>query len=542
MARLLGTGYDGNIKGQIISSGPKLLKASSKMASATFLSRVLGLIREQVLAHSFGASGLTDCFNVAYRIPNMLRDLFAEGAFSSAFVPVFLEEGVKGTGHARDLLWSLFWVLGGITFGLSALIFAGAPFLVKTLSPSFAADPELFQITVGLTRWMAPFLGLVSVAALWMGALNSRKVFFIPALAPACFNVVAIFSITHFPGLFEKYGYQGIMGLGLGVTLGGFAQLLLQWPQLRKVGLNYIRPKKFFTPAVKKVFWMLGPGLLGYAATQINILVNTILATGAGIGAVSWLTYAFRLFQFPVGILGVSLGNSNLVHFSEAWKEGRTQEAKGLLKTGIYLSSLSMFPACFLFLGLAVPAVNIVFERGQFDHVDTLNTALALSWYSIGLPFYGLYKLFTPLFYTLGKPKYPVICSVAGIFLNILFSTFFVSEFGFSTLAIGTTLALFLNTLLQAHGLRKLMAAEWREFFSIREFKIFIASFVCWPLTSYLTDQFFHFNSSLLLRVLDLVWIGVAGVLSYVLLLFVFGEASGLIPFALKLKRRFIKK
>ncbi|MCM2350309.1 MAG: murein biosynthesis integral membrane protein MurJ [Bacteriovoracaceae bacterium] len=448
-----------------------VIRSTIKMAIATFCSRILGLVREQVMAAYFGASGITDAFLVAYRIPNLLRDLFAEGAFSSAFVPTFVEANQESQNESRQLLWSLFWLLFFITGTICLATIIFAPELISIFAPAFTKYPEKFQITVNLTRIMAPFLTFVSLAALFMGALNSLKVFFVPALAPASYNVMSILCMVGLSGVLHKMGYAPIYSLGIGAMLGGFMQAAVQLPLIWKKGLKPLWPKKFWTPRSKKVFILLGPGLIGFAATQVNLLVTTILATPI-IGATSWLNYSFRLFQLPVGILSVSIGNSNLVHFSETWKKKDVAGAKASLQQSYYLSFLTVMPAMVILYCLSEEIVSLIFERGKFNRESTLMTAEALRMYAIGLPFYGLYKIWVPTFYALDRQKIPVLASLFSIAFNIAFCLILTPVFGFKILALGTTLSMLVNSALLSFILKKDLSLSWGFFFSARLFKV----------------------------------------------------------------------
>jgi putative peptidoglycan lipid II flippase len=455
-----------------------VLKSSIKMAIATFISRILGLVREQVMAAYFGASGVTDAFLVAYRIPNLLRDLFAEGAFSSAFVPTFVEVNQESREKSRELMWSLFWLLLFITGLISLGIIIFAPEIIQVFAPAFKDQPEKFEITVNLTRIMGPFLTFVSLAALFMGVLNSLKVFFVPAVAPAFYNIMSILGMLFLSGILTSWGYHPIYSLGVGALFGGIMQCLVQLPLILKHGLRPLWPNQFWTEKSKKVFKLLGPGLVGFAATQINLLVVTILATGTLQGAVSWLNYAFRLFQLPVGILSVSIGNSNMVHFSEAWKSGKVNEAKKVLESSYFLSFLTVMPALAILYVLSNPIINLIFERGKFSANDTLMTAKALQMYALGLPFYGLYKIWVPTFYALDRQKIPVIGSFLSIAFNIAFCMLLTPHYGFKILALGTTLSVTVNAVFQTLILKKDLNLSFKFFFPPRLFKILFATFI----------------------------------------------------------------
>src|SRR6476620_5703933 len=256
-----------------------VLRSTLKMAVATFLSRILVLVREQVMAAYFGASGMTDAFLVAFRIPNLLRDLFAEGAFSSAFVPTFIEANQESHENARELMWALFWLLFFLTGTICLGIGIFAPELVRIFAPSFIAEPEKFHVCVVLTRIMAPFLTFVSLAALFMGALNALKIFFVPSLASAWFNVMSIVCQLGLSGVLIQMGHHPIYSLGIGATVGGFVQAIVQLPSLLRKGYRPMWPKQFWTARSKKIVKLIGPGLVVFAAAQVNLLVTTIIAT-----------------------------------------------------------------------------------------------------------------------------------------------------------------------------------------------------------------------------------------------------------------------
>ncbi len=455
---------------------PSVLRSSLVMASATFCSRILGLVREQLMALYFGASGLTDAFLVAYRIPNLLRDLLAEGAFSSAFVPTFTEARQESAQEGRRLLWELFVLLGSLTAVLSVLIFAFAPQLIALFAPSFVADAEKFELTVTLTRIMCPFLFFISLAALFMGALNSLKVFFIPALAPAAYNVMSILAMVLLAGALERLGHAPVLCLGWGAMLGGLMQALVQLPLLWKKGLAPVRIGRLGSARARKVILLLGPGLIGFAATQINLLVNTVLATSAAVGATSWLNYAFRVFQLPVGILSVSIGSSNLVHFSSAWKKGERAEALRALSSSYYLSYLAVLPAMALLYVFSEETIRIIFERGRFSAESTAMTAAALRMYVLGLPLYSLYKIWGPTFYALDRQRIPVISSLIGVAFNIAFCWWMTPRFGFAMLALGTTLSMLLNCLILAVMLRRVLVLELSFFVDARLLKLMLSA------------------------------------------------------------------
>jgi len=258
--------------------------------------------------------------------------------------------------------------------------------------------------------------------------------------------------------------------------LGGFMQAAFQFPAIYRRGLKPMWPKKFWTEKSRKVVRLIGPGLIGFAATQVNLLITTILATGTLVGAVSWLNYAFRLFQLPVGILSVSIGNANLILFSEAWKKKDVAGAKASLQSSFFLSFLTVMPALVMLYCLSEEMINLIFERGRFDRESTLMTAEALRMYALGLPFYGLYKILVPTFYSLDRQKIPVIASLFSIGFNISFCLLLTPIFGFKILALGTTLSVMVNALIHSWVLKKDLKLSWDFFFSLRMGKVLLAS------------------------------------------------------------------
>ena len=511
------------------------------MAIATFLSRILGLVREQVMAAYFGASGITDAFLVAFRIPNLLRDLFAEGAFSSAFVPTFVEANQESQEESRELLWTLFWLLTITTGTICLLIGIFAPELIEIFAPSFTKDPYKFHITVVLTRIMSPFLTFVSLAALFMGALNSLKVFFLPSLAPAFFNIVSVLAMLTISGFLDSNGYPPVYSLGIGAMLGGLVQAAVQFPILYKYGFKPLWPKKLWSPRAIKVVKLIGPGMIGFSAAQINLLINTILATGTVVGATSWLNYSFRLFQLPVGILSVSIGNSNLVHFSEAWSKGDKEGAKGLLKSSYYLSFLTVLPSLAILFCFSEEIVNLIFERGKFDRHSTLMTAEALRMYALGLPFYSLNKIWVPTFYALGRQRIPVIASLMSIGFNITFCVILTPIYGFKVLALGTTLSMLVNAGFQSWMLKKDLKLGWDFFFSPNVLKVFVATLGSALIVNFGLKVEFFTQPFMVKCIIVAAQIGAVGLL-YVGILMILGERDAVMAMVRKIKKKLTRK
>jgi putative peptidoglycan lipid II flippase len=424
-----------------------LARSAASAGVATMTSRVLGLVRESVLAHVFGASAAMDAYNVAFRIPNLLRDLFAEGAMSAAFVPTFTK---YLTTSGKDAAWRLgnnvvnallivtgFLVLLGIVFA--------EPLVGAFTAERFSQDPGQIPLTVQLARIMLPALTFIAIAAAFMGMLNSLHHYFIPALSPAMFNVVTIICAFALVPIMPAFGLEPIAAIAIGTLLGGVAQLALQWPTLRREGFAY-RPRiDWRDPGLQRILVLMGPGTAGLAATQVNVFVNTLLATSAGDGAVSWLNYAFRLMYLPIGLFGVSIATATLPTVARQHTIEDQQSVRTTIANGLSLMLMLNVPATVGLVILAVPTIQVIYERGEFTSVDTLATAAALQFYAIGLLAYSVVRIVSPVFYALGRNRTPVIVSVITVLVNAGLNVMLVRAMGYRGLALGTSIAALFN-------------------------------------------------------------------------------------------------
>jgi putative peptidoglycan lipid II flippase len=428
------------------SPGERLAHSAGLTGAATLTSRVLGLVRDQVLAALFGAGNAMDAFIVAFRVPNLVRDLFAEGAMSAAFVPTFTRHLTR---HGREDAWRLANnVLNALLLATAVLVALGVVFaapLVRFYAADFATVPGKLELTIVLTRVMLPFLTLVALAAAAMGMLNSLHHYFIPALAPAMFNIASIVcALTLVPAM-PALGLPPILAIAIGAIIGGVGQVAVQWPSLRREGYRYRPVFDLGDPGLRQVLLLMGPGTIGLAATQVNIFVNTLLATSQGTGAVSWLTYAFRLMYLPIGLFGVSLGTAVLPAVSRHAADNDLAGARSTVSRGLALMLLLNIPAAAGLIVLAQPIVEVLFERGQFLPADTTATAAALRFYAVGLVGYSAVRIASPAFYALGQSRVPVIISASTIALNIAVSIALVRIMGFVGLALGTSIAAMAN-------------------------------------------------------------------------------------------------
>ncbi|HEY3304908.1 MAG TPA: murein biosynthesis integral membrane protein MurJ [Candidatus Binatia bacterium] len=444
------------------------------VSAAIMASRVLGLVRDQVFAALFGAGLQYDAFLTAFRIPNLLRDLFAEGALSAAFVTTFSQTlATRGETEAFRLASR---VVTAMMLILGVICLAGwivAPSIVHLLAPGFFEVPGKADLTIRLTRIMIPFLLFIALAAQAMGILNARHRFGVPALASAFFNVGSIVG-----GLFFGFvlgpliGFGAIEGMAYGTLLGGLLQFAVQWPSLRRVGYRY-RPMLDFTdPGVRQVLRLMGPAVIGAAAVEVNVFVNsnfasTIVdpATGMiGNGPVSWLNYAFRFVQFPIGAFGVALSTATLPLISAAAARKNIPEFRRTLAHSLTLVFLLCIPSAAGLAILGQPIVGLIFEHGKFTSFDTVETARALAAYSIGLAGYAAVRVLAPAFYALDDSRTPMLVSLFSIAVNYAVNALLVGPFGHVGLALSTsTVALANFTLLLVLMRRKIGRIEGRR-------------------------------------------------------------------------------
>ena len=444
---------------------PNVARNAGVISLAVMASRVLGLVRDQVFAILFGAGLQYDAFLTAFRIPNLLRDLFAEGALSAAFVTTFTQVlETKGEQEAFRLSNRVATALI-IVLGIVCVIgWIFAPSIVNLLAPGFFDVPGKAELTVHLTRIMIPFLLLIALAAKAMGILNARNNFGVPAVAPVFFNVGSIVG-----GLFLGFsagpllGLSPIEGMAFGTLVGGFLQFAVQWPSLRRAGFRYRPMLSLSDPGVHQIMRLMGPAVIGTAAVQVNVFVNTNFAssiidpaTGAvANGPVSWLSYAFRFMQFPIGVFGVAVATATLPPLSRSIAREDYTAFRQTLAHGLALVFLLCIPSA---VGLAVlgrPIVALIFEHGRFTSFDTVQTANALAAYSIGLAGYAAVKVLSPAFYALNDARTPMVISLGSIAVNYIMNSILVGPFGHVGLAFSTSTVALVNALLLAIFMRR---------------------------------------------------------------------------------------
>ena len=400
-------------------------KAAGIIGLAVMCSRVLGLVREQVCAALFGGGGAMDAFTAAFRIPNLLRDLFAEGALSTAFVTTFTKTIARS---GDDAAWRLANKVATLTLVvLGSICLAGMVFssqLVGLLAPGFG--PEKAALTAQLTRIMFPFIVMVSMAALVMGMLNSKSVFAIPAMASSFFNIGSIVGgVTLGAWIDPDFGPRALVGLAIGTLIGGALQLAVQLPPLSGLGFKYSPDFRWRDPGVNSILMLMGPSVIAASTTQFNVLVNSMFASTLGDGAIFWLAIAFRLMQLPLGLFGVALGTVTLPLLSRLVVAGQMIGFRAELARAMRLMFLLTVPSTIGLMMLAEPIISVLYQHGRFGANEAAQAGGALRFYAIGLAGYAALKVLVNAFYALDRRKTPMLVSFLAVGLNLLFNWVF---------------------------------------------------------------------------------------------------------------------
>ncbi|SKA11868.1 putative peptidoglycan lipid II flippase [Trichlorobacter thiogenes] len=429
-----------------------ILKAAGVLGSATILSRIMGMVRDMVVARLFGAGMATDAFFAAYQIPNMLRRFFAEGALTAAFVPTFSETLVQeGEERARELANLCFTLLTIVVSLITLLGILFSPLIIKLMFPGFMAVPGKFELTVLLNRVMFPYLFFISLVALCMGILNTVRHFFTPAISTVFLNIAMILAAL----LLRPFFQYPITALAVGVLIGGLIQLLLQLPVLWSKGFP-IRPQfEFNDPKVRKIALLMVPATLGVGVYYLNITVGNILASLLPQGSVSYLYYAQRLFEFPQGVFTVSVAQAVLPAMSRQAAEGNLEAMKDSLNYGVRLTLFVTIPALVGLMVCAEPLMTLLFMGGKFDYTMAQQSARALVYYSVGLSCVALVRVLAPAFYALKDTKTPVITAFISFVLNLGFSLWLMGPLKHGGLALASSLSALGNMLLLFWLLRR---------------------------------------------------------------------------------------
>jgi putative peptidoglycan lipid II flippase len=477
-------------------------KAAGIIGLAVMCSRVLGLARDQLFAALFGVGGM-DAFLAAFRIPNLLRDLFAEGALSTAFVTTFTKTIAR---NGDDAAWQLANKVATLTLVvLGTICIIGMLFssqIVAAMAPGF--PPEKAALTAQLTTIMFPFIVMVSMAALVMGMLNAKSVFGMPAMASSFFNIGSIVGGVALAALLDAhFSSHALIGIAYGTLIGGALQFAVQLPSLSRLGFRYHVDFHWRDPGVSAILRLMGPSVIAASTTQFNVLINSIFASTLGEGAITWLAFAFRLMQLPLGLFGVALGTVTLPLLSRLVVAGHMDGFRIELARAIRLMFLLTIPSTIGLMVLAEPIMSVLYQHGKFDAHEAAQAGGALRFYAIGLAGYAALKVLVNAFYALDRRKTPMFVSFLAVGLNLLFNWIFTFQlhWGHLGLAFSTGLVATCNFLLlyvlmyrQLHGLelRRMMVLLTKTAVAGAALAAICAVSVRWPLADWATQSFWY--------------------------------------------------
>ena len=490
-----------------------LLRALAATSSMTLLSRILGFVRDAVIARAFGAGMLTDAFFVAFRIPNLLRRLFAEGAFSQAFVPILAEYRDRmGFDATKELVDRTASLLALVLLIVSVIGVLTAPAIIYISAPGFSAETEKFALTVQLLRVIFPYIFFISLVSLAGGILNTYSRFSVPAFTPVLLNL----SFIAFTLFAAPYFDPPVMALAWGAFAGGVLQVAFQIPFLARLKLLPRFRLDFSHPGVRRIFTLMGPAVFGVSIGQISLLISTIFASYLVSGSVSWLFYADRLLEFPTGLLGAALGTILLPSLSRHYARQDAAEYSKLLDWGLRITFMLTLPAAVALAELSVPLISTLFQRGEFKPSDVWMVRKALVAYSGGLTGLILVKILAPAFYARQNVRTPVRIAVITLFTVQLMNAAFIVPLQHAGLALATSLGACVNAALLFYQLRRQAIYRpqpgWGIFLGKLALAVLAMAVVLWLVVG---DEAAWLREKSLPRAGHLAWIVALGGLTY---------------------------
>lgn len=457
------------------SEKAKVAKAAGIVAAATLVSRVFGLVRDTVIAALFGANWMTDAFWVAFRIPNMLRRFMGEGSLTASFVPVFTDYLHKKTkADALELAQNTFTILSILLAAVTVLGILLSPVIVGLIAPGFIREPGQFTLAVFLNRLMFPYIFFICLVALGMGILNSFRHFTTPALSPVMLNIAMIASAFALRSFFEA----PITALAVGVLIGGVLQLAVQWPFLRRYGVRFQFRFNLHHPGLRQIGLLMLPALLGAGVATINVFIGTVLASLLPGGSVTYLFYADRVMELPMGIFAIAIGTAALPSFSTHVAEGNITELKSSLSFSLRLMLFLTIPSMAALMALHLPIVTVLYQRGAFSPQDALYTGQALLCYAAGLCAFSVHRVFIASFYSLKDTKWPMKTAVISLLVNVMMSLILMHPLKHNGLALATSIAGVVNVLVLAFVLKSKIGGFLDRAFYVSVGKIILSTVV----------------------------------------------------------------
>lgn len=526
---------DRKVKGRSDTDTGKIIKAAGVVGGATMVSRILGLVRDAVMAAVFGASPAADAFFVAFRIPNLMRQLFGEGALAASFVPVYTDT-LKNKGRKEAVKFSSN-LFSALILLLSIIAMAGvlfAPWVVRAIAYGFTPGTEAFTLTVLLTRWMLPYMVFICAAALGMGILNSHGHFLAPALAPALLNISIITAAIFVAPQLDV----PVLALAWGVLAGGVLQLAFQLPPMATRGIMPRLTVPNPSPETRRILIMMGPAVLGVAVYQVNIVVDTLLASFLSTGSITYLWYGNRLMQFPLGVFGIALATAALPTLSAQVAEGRKDDFSRTVSFSLGMTVFIGLPAALGLIALKVPIIATLFGRGAFTNTDVEGAATALLFYSVGLPLFIGIKILGRAFFALENTRTPFKAAGVALVVNIVLNLLLMGPLGHGGLALATSLASLVNFLILAWYFTAHTGSGWLDRDLGREVvSSFAAASIMFMVTSAVARSIPWFDLGTMQRVGWLLGCLATGVGVYSLVALIFG-CKGMKTLAKRLLKR----
>jgi len=457
------------------SENAHVAKAAGIVGAATMISRIFGLLRDVVIAAFFGAGWKTDAFWVAYRIPNMLRRLLGEGALTISFVPVFTEYlQKKSKQEAIELASTLFIILSVVLAVVSFIGIILSPLIVSLIAPGFIKEPQQFALAVFLNRLMFPYIFFIALVALCMGILNSFRHFSAPALSPVMLNLAMIAAAFFLKDCFA----EPIIALAVGVVAGGILQLIMQWPFLRRYGFRVKLKMNLRHPGLKQIGRLYVPTVFSASVNTLNVFIGTVLASLLPYGSVTYLFYADRVMELPIGVFAIALGTATLPSFSRQVAENDMEEFKSNLTFSLRLMLFMIIPSMVVLLAMNQEIIGVLFQRGAFDEKAAKLTGQALFFYALGLWAFAVVRVFLSAFYSLQNSRWPMKGAFVSVAVNIVASVALMIPMKHNGLALASSLAVIANAVILGLALRKTIGKFLDRKFFISLFKIIAASAV----------------------------------------------------------------
>lgn len=491
---------------------PSLFRSLFTVSGFTFLSRVMGLVRDIVFASIFGATAAMDAFSVAFRIPNLFRRFFGEGAFNQAFVPVFSEVRLERTKD--ELKRFLAEVSGSLGLILLLITIIGVVFskeMVLLFASGFAHDAAKLALTQDLVRLMLPYLFFICMTAMYSSVLNALNKFAIPAAIPILLNIFLIGG-----ALISTLFVEPIIALGYAVFIAGICQMLILFWAVKQEGLTMMPAVNFKSPGVKRVIFLMLPALIGSSSSQINILINTQLASRLETGSITWLYYSDRLVEFAIGTFAVALGTVILPRLSELNTKGDMKNLSKTIDWGIQLSLIIGIPAMLGLVFLAEPLLAILFMRGEFYETDVLMAAKSLVTYALSIPAFFIIRILAPVYFARQNTKTPMYFSLIAIGVNIILQFILVKHYQHAGLALSSSIAAWINALLLAIGLVVMHIHHFNELFTRRILALIPANIVLMLMLYWLqTFHVFWFEGAFAIKMLVMIIAIIAIIILY---------------------------